>query len=34
MTNLEFQHKAKILPFKNPHIKNRPTIITKGAKIP
>jgi len=28
ITNLKFQHKAKISYFKNPHNKNRPIIIT------
>jgi hypothetical protein len=29
VTNLKFQHElAQILSFKNPHIKNRPIIIT------
>jgi len=28
ITNLKFGHKATISSFKNPHVKNRPIIIT------
>jgi hypothetical protein len=34
ITNLKFQHKAKISSFKNAHIKNRPIIYYLGPKIP